>query len=430
MKQKLSLIFLFILFAASSFYSQPETGLLKKLKSFKEISDITPVEHHSAFSEAYEMMISQPIDHNKPNGNKFKQRIFLSHSNYSQPMVFVTEGYAANRNYQSELAKILDANQIIVEHRYFGKSVPVKMDWKYLNIKQAAADHHAIVQLFKKIYKGKWISTGISKGGQTTLYFKRFYPTDIDAAVPYVAPINLAQEDPRIYMFLKSVGTEECRNKILQFQRAFLTKREEIKKLLIQDSEKNQIRFAWDYDFVLEYMTLEYSFAFWQWGQTRCEDIPGPDATAEQLYEHMKKSNPLYFFTEKAMEDFGPFYVQAYNEVGYYGYDLTPFKDLLKEIKDGSNIILVPKNAKINYDCSVMQDVNTWLQKHGNNILYIYGGNDTWNATSIQLTGETNAVKMVKKGGSHRTRIKSFEGDEKEKIYSTLENWLGIEINR
>ena len=67
----------------------------------------------------------------------------------------------------------------------------------------------------------------MSKGGQT-LYFKRFYPNDVNAAVPYVAPVNLAAEDPRIYMFLNSVGTEECRDKIKQFQRAFLLKRDEI----------------------------------------------------------------------------------------------------------------------------------------------------------------------------------------------------------
>ncbi len=430
MKRNFRFLFIAILFISTSVFPQNDSALLKKLKSFKEITDITPVKHDTSYSEAYEMMITQPLDHNKPNGLKFKQRIFLSHKNYELPMVFITEGYAADNNYNSELAKILKSNQLIVEHRYLGKSVPAKINWKYLNIKQAAADHHAIVQLLKKIYTGKWVSTGISKGGQTSCYFKRFYPEDVDAAVPYVAPINVAQEDPRIYMFLNTVGTEECRNKIKQFQRAFLTKREEIKKLLMQDCEKNNTRLAWDYDFVLEYMVLEYSFAFWQWGQTKCEDIPSPDAPAEALYSHMIKSNPIYFFTEQAMKYFGPFYVQAYNEIGYYGYDLSPFKDLLKEIKDGSNIILVPKDAKINYDCSVLQDINTWLQKKGNNILYIYGGNDTWSATSIQLLGQTNSVKMVKKGGSHGTRISSFDGAEREKIYSTLENWLGIKIKR
>jgi hypothetical protein len=345
-------------------------------------------------------------------------------------MVLVTEGYAANRNSKTEPARILGANQIIVEHRYFGKSVPENLDWKYLTIEQAANDHHKIVKLFKTLYTGKWVNTGVSKGGQTTLYHRYFFPNDVDVSIPYVAPVNLAQEDPRIYIFLNSVGTDECRERIKKFQRAFLSKRDEVRTLLMKDAEQQNIRFAWDYDFVIEYMTLEYSFAFWQWGQTKCEDIPDTDASAEVLYNHMKASNPLYFFTEQAMKDFGPFYVQAYNEIGYYGYDLEPFKDLLIEIKDGSNIMLVPEGAKIEYNCSSMQKVNTWLQKDASNILYIYGGNDTWSATSIQLLGETNCVKMVKKGGAHGTKIRSFEGDEKEKIYSTLEYWLGIKVNR
>ncbi|PKL81635.1 MAG: peptidase [Ignavibacteriae bacterium HGW-Ignavibacteriae-3] len=410
--------------------AQSETVLYKRLKSFSDIVQITPVKHDTTFAEAYELMITQPVDHNKPDGAKFKQKVYLSHRDDSSPVVFVTEGYAAPGNRPAELTRILQANQIIVEHRYFGKSVPDKIDWEYLTIRQSANDHHALVQLFKNIYSGKWISTGISKGGQTTLFFKRFYPNDVDVSVPYVAPINLAAEDPRIYMFLNSVGTEDCRNKIIQFQRAFLEKRAEIINLLMKDVEKKNLRLAWDYDFVLEYMTLEYSFAFWQWGNTKCDDIPSADSPAEKLYEHMVKANPLYFFTEQAMKDFGPFYVQAYNEIGYYGYDLEPFKDLLTQIKDGSNILLVPEGVKVNFDCRVMNDVNNWLQKKGKNIIYIYGGNDTWSATSIQLLGETNSVKMVKQGGAHGTRIASFNGEQKEKIYSTLEAWLGIQIRR
>jgi len=331
--------FILILFIYSISYSQTESELLKQLKSFKEIAEIKEIKTDTTYQEGYEILINQPVDHKNPKSKTFTQKIYLSHSDYSKPMVFVTEGYAANRSSKTELARILEANQIIVEHRYFGKSVPENLDWNYLTVEQAANDHHEIVELFKKLYKGKWVNTGVSKGGQTTLYHRYFYPHDVDVSVPYVAPINLAQEDPRIYMFLNSVGTEECREKIKKFQRAFLSKRDEIRNLLMKDAEQGQIRFAWDYDFVLEYMTLEYSFAFWQWGQTKCEDIPEPDASAEVLYNHMKASNPLYFFTEQAMKDFAPFYVQAYNEIGYYGYDLSPFKDLLTEIEDGSNIM-------------------------------------------------------------------------------------------
>jgi len=423
-------LFLFVSFAFySAIISQPKE-LFNKLKSFNEIVEIKEVGKDSSVSESYEVYILQPLDHNNPAGPKFKQRIFISHKDENLPVVFVTEGYSARGNRPYELTRLLNANQIVVEHRYFGNSVPENKDWQFLNIKQSADDYHRIVKLFKQIYVGKWISTGISKGGQTTLFYKRFYPNDVDVAVPYVAPVNVAQEDPRIYIFLNSVGTEECRNKMTQFQRAFLSRRDEIMPMLMREAETNNTRFFLDWDELYEFWVFEYSFAFWQWGSATCEEIPLPDEPAEFLFEHMKKANSYDYFMENTVNQFGPFYVQAYNEIGFYGYDLSPFKDLLIAVKDGSSKILVPKDAEINFDCSVMHDINTWLQKHGNNILYIYGGNDTWSATAIQLTGETNAVKMVKKKGNHGTRIYHFEGEEKEKIYSTLEDWLNLKIQR
>jgi hypothetical protein len=429
MNRKVISSLILFLFISSLFQAQSSTDLLLKLKSIKEIAEIKPTSIGSSFTEGYEIFITQPLDHKNPNAQTFTQRIFLSHVDYEKPVVLITEGYSANYNYKSELSQILGANQIIVEHRYFGKSVPAPLDWKYLDIEQSAGDHHSIVQIFKTIYPGKWINTGISKGGQTTLYHRKFYPNDVDVSVPYVAPINVSQEDPRIYMFLNSVGTEECRNKIKEFQREFLSRRDEILPMMMLDAEKNNKRFFFDFETLFEYWVLEYSFSFWQWGQ-KCEDIPSTTAAAKELFDYMKKANTYEYFTEETMKGFGSFFVQAYNEIGYYGYDLTDFKDLLKEVKDGSNIVLVPEGAEINYNCKPIQDVNTWLQKKGNNIIYIYGGNDTWTATAVQLTGETNAIKMVKKNGSHTTRIASFEGEEKELIYSTLEKWLNLKIER
>jgi len=86
--------------------------------------------------------------------------------------------------------------------------------------------------------------------------------------------------------------------------------------------------------------------------------------------------------------------------MGYYGYDITDFKDLLIEIEEPTSKIFLPKNSNLDFDCSLMHDINIWVQKHGNNMLFIYGGNDTWSATAVQLTGETNAVKMVKQSGA------------------------------
>ncbi len=82
--------------------------------------------------------------------------------------------------------------------------------------------------------------------------------------------------------------------------------------------------------------------------------------------------------------------------MGYYGYDISDFKDLLKEVKEPTSRIFLPKDLNPEFDCCAMQKINTWIQKHGNNMIFIYGEIDAWSATAVELTGETNSIKMVK----------------------------------
>lgn len=431
MKLQKYFLFLFVfLFVSTSVLPQQETELYKKLKSFKEIASITPIKHDTTFSEGYQIMISQPVDHNNPKSETFTQKVYLLHRNETLPTVLALEGYSADFNRPYELTRILQGNQVLVEHRYFGQSVPQNLDWNFLTVKQAAADHHEIVKLFKKIYSGKWVSTGISKGGQTTIFFKRFYPNDVDVAVPYVAPVNYSKEDPRITKFLKTVGSDECRKKILDYQRGFLQRREEIMPLLMQDVEKQNIRLAFDWDFLYEIWVLEYSFTFWQYGAAKCEDVPLPNSDAKIMFEHMKKVNGYSWYIEQGIKQFLPSYIQFYKEIGYYDYDLEPFKDLLIEVKDGSSIFWIPNELRPKFDNTLLTDVKEWLKTNSNNMIFIYGELDTWSATAVELSGKTNALKMVRKDGHHGTNIRSFDAENKEIIYTTLEKWLDLKIKR
>jgi hypothetical protein len=408
-----------------------QTELQKRLESLPGIVSVTPIEYDSIYTEAYKIFIRQPVDHNNLNGEHFTQKLFLSHIEKSLPMVIELDGYGVNKERTNELSQIIKSNKIIVEHRYFGESVPGSPEWKYLTIKQAADDHHKIIELFKTIYSGKWITTGISKGGQTAIFHKYFYPDDAIVTVPYVAPLNLTEEDPRIYYHLNTVGSDECRNKITLFQREVLKRADELVPLFRREAEKKGYTYSIGNErMIFEYIVLEYDFAFWQWAVDSCEAIPSPDASNEKLFDHLERNSPLKYFSDQGIEPIAPFFYQAYNEIGYYGYDITDLNDLLKEVKEPTSKIFIPKSSNPNFNCSLMQNINTWVQKHGNNMLFIYGEYDTWSAPAVQLTGETNAIKMIKKEGSHRTRIKDFSKEEKEIIYSTLEKWLDIEIRR
>ena len=434
MKKLTQLIFIYFLFMVSIQAQQDSISELhKKLLNFPDIS-VKIIETDSNFSEGFEIFLTQPVNHLNPNnGPKFTQRIYLRHIDDNKPMVMNNEGYATNSGRRTELAKILKCNEMFVEHRYFGESKPDStIGWEYLTTAQAAADHKRIVDLFKQIYSGKWVSTGISKGGQTSIFFKYYYPDAVDVWIPYVAPLNLDQEDSRIYSFLDNVGTEECRNKIRDFQRAVLRNRDEILPLLSDHAQEKSYNFELGLEKTLEYNVFEYSFAFWQWGYANCEDIPEPTATPDSLFSHLIKVSSFAYFDSISSSYYEPFYYQAYTEIGYYGYETEDFSDLLVAVEDNvaSSIFFAPENVSLEFNESLMPNVNEFIRSHGNSMLYIYGENDTWSATAVDIGAKTNAVKMVKKDGSHRTRISSFEGKEKEKIYTTLEKWLDISVER
>jgi len=430
-------ILLLALFLCPAVWSQTtnapvehETELYRKLKSLPGVVEVRDTRGDSQmFKESYEVMFEQPLDHQHPNGEKFRQRFFLGHNDYTKPVLLGTEGYAARGNSGGELQRILGGNQVTVEHRFFGRSVPSPVQWEYLTVKQSADDLHAIVTALKTIYTGKWVSSGTSKGGQTALFFKCYYPEDVDATVAYVAPVNLAQEDPRVTRFIETTGDAETRQKIEDFQIALLKHEDEILPLVKERAERRHWTFAMGLPAAYEYGVLEYPYAFWQYG-TKPADIPAADAPVEKLVEHYNRVNTLYYYSDQGKKQFEPFLYQAFTEIGYYNYDITDFKQYLKAVKNPSNLVICPDGAKIVYHPETMAFVYHFLQYEANHVAYIYGELDAWSSTQMQLLGRTDAIKIVVADAHHGARIGAFSREQKELFYSNMDRWLGMKVNR
>lgn len=418
---------LIIILLHSAVFAQ-DSDLLNWLKSQPDIEVVNKIDSKN-FSEVYELYITQPVDHNNPGGLKFKEQIFLSHTDKDKPMVIELDGYSVD-NRTTELARILDCNQIMVEHRYFGESVPAPFDWKFLTIEQAANDHHRIIELFKKYYSGKWITTGISKGGSCAVFHGYFFPDDVDVSVPYVGPLNYSIDDNRVYEWIKSVSTPECREKVFNFQKLCFEKRDELFPLFMKNAENKRLT----YDIVgnekaFEYSVLEFSFAYWQWSDGDCSKIPDKNSSLDEIWDELSNYGGVTYFDDASITGIYPFFYQCYTEFGYYAYDVTPFKEYLK-YADGQTPFFIPKDSNPTYDPRLLKKINDWASNKSKNFIYIYGGNDPWTSTGVCLTGKTNSIKMVCPNGSHGSKIKSFSKKDQELIYSRLENWLGIQIER
>jgi PS-10 peptidase S37 len=391
----------------------------------------TETEAPKGFEAAYELRIRQPLDHNDPEKGHFYQRAFLTHKGFDRPMVIAAEGYQRPANRIYELTRLLGANQVDVEHRYFGVSLPDSIDYRYLNLKQTTADLHHINEIFRQIYTEKWVSTGISKGGQTTIYYRYFYPDDVDVSVPYVAPLNLSAEDTRIYAFLDTVGTEECRAAIRDVQVRLLKNRDEVLPLLRWYGKGAGLTFEYlNLEQAFEYAILEYPFSFWQWGHD-CATIPGKKATLEETLEHFVEVSGIDFFADKSMQDYASHYYQAGAEMGYYGYRSDDFKGLLKALPTSTHpsAIFMPGKIPVTFDGVLPKKVYDWVNAEGNNFIYIYGDSDTWSSTAVRPSGNTNSVWFFLPGKDHgHARIKNMTAEDKAKLVGTLEEWLGMEV--
>lgn len=429
MKQSIFLLLFFIL--SSITFAQVKT-LEDFLKSQPQIKSVELIQGNTFFNATYKVMIRQPVEHSDTNKGFFLQRVFVADKGVDNPVVFITEGYgagyAASSRYINELSPELNSNQICVEHRYFGESWPENVNWDYLTVENAAADHHDIVELFKKYYKSKWINTGISKGGQTAVYHRTYYPDDVDVTVAYVAPLNFAVEDKRHAKFINTVpGTKEERERIEQFQIQVLKARKEILPKLIEYSNQKNFTYRIPVDEVLDYWVLEFPFALWQYGKSP-DAIPSPNASPDDCFKYlMDVSEPSYFSIE-GMEGIKSFYVQAARELGYYAYDIKPFKKYLdiKSTKNYLEKIFLPEDIKIKYIKETALRVKKFIDTTDKKILFIYGSFDPWFASSFEPPHKSNFLKMVKQGGSHSSRIKNLPPDQQKQVKQKMEEWLGM----
>ncbi len=381
------------------------------------------------YQSAYKLMVKQPLDHQNPDAGFFYQKVYLSHRSFDHPVVIVTEGYDRGRNRIYEFSQYIQANQVQVEHRYFGESVPDSIDYRYLNLRQQTADLHKINQLIRRIYAGPFLATGISKGGMTTLFYRYFYPDDVDVSVPYVAPINVEYKDKRIYKFLDQVGTKSCREKIKRYQRYLLEHKDDFMPYLHGYAHGKNLSFeilGWDK--VYEYAVLEYSFSFWQMGYD-CQKIPTPSSDYYTQAKHFMDVIGIDFYDDKALAGYAPFYYQMGTEMGYYGFETDDFEPYITALGEEPSAVFPPQGVSTTFDPQLTLKANAWFENHLEKVIYINGANDTWSATAVHPDKKLDAVVFNLKGKNHRTaRIKYMTEEERQKLEATLEKWLGIDV--
>lgn len=421
-----------MLVAVMAIAQNDSTLFMKTLCQLEGVSEVKTLKT-SCFNEKYVLKIRQNVDGDTDEKGTFNERLIVGFRGYDRPTVLVTEGYFADyglrESYEEELSQMFNANVILCEYRYFAESVPQPTNWDYMTVDNSLRDYHHVRQVFGTIFKGKWISTGISKGGQTTMFYRATYPDDVDVSVSYVAPLNRGVEDGRHEVFLeKKVGTKAERNAIKAAQQELMKRKDELMPLFNSYCEKNGYKFYISNEDIYDYCVLEYPFALWQWG-TPVSTIPSAESDNQTWFNNMMEvASPDYFaYPNKFM----PFDVQASRELGYYGYSLKAIKKWasVKNTKGYLKDLLLPENLrKYDFDKRLYDRTVKFLKEEDPTHIFIYGEIDPWSASGVctwlDCSKKENMRVYVQPRGSHKARINNMPADMKKEIVDRLSAWM------
>ena len=421
---------LLVVFAVT--LSAKKNEVTKMLKQISAVSSFEKIEKLDTTRTYYSLKFTQQLDKDNPQAGTFEQRVLLGHRGWDRPMVIITQGYGGGGNFSSnrfyeELTTLIDANVLFVEHRYFEESTPTPCNWDYLTIPNSMEDYHAITTAFKEFYKNKWLSTGISKGGSTSMFYRAYYPDDVDVSVPYVAPLCVALEDGRHESFIEQASTKEKRDAVRNFQMMMLERKEVYMPLFEHYCKQKNYTFRQPLSVIYDYCVLEYAFSFWQWGNP-VEKIPTLEAGDEAIFKYFIAScDPDYF---SRGNNFDSFSVQAVKDFGYYGYNVEPFKKYIKEpLTDYyKKIMLGEEWMDVEFDGSVHRKVVDYLTENDPKMIYIYGEWDPWTANGVTWLRDRNKKNIrifIEPDGSHKARIGTMPEEMKKEILDLLQEWVG-----
>ncbi|HWG99174.1 MAG TPA: aminopeptidase [Pilimelia sp.] len=372
----------------------------------------------------------QPVDHRRPAAGSFMQRITLLHKATDRPMVLHTTGYhVPTVPFRAEPTRLVDGNQISVEQRFFTPSRPEPADWSRLDIWQAATDHHRLVRALKPIYGGRWVSTGASKGGMTSVYHRRFYPSDVAGTVAYVAPNDVVDPVDSYSRFLDRVGTDAaCRAALDALQREALRRRGELVtryEAWARAHGRTFHRTIGTADRAYEMLVLDTPWAFWQYQlQADCAKVPPADASTDDLYAFLDAVASFDFYTDQGVDPYLPYYYQAGTQLGSPSLHEPHLRGLLRYPGLYAPRSYVPREIPMRYDHRAMADIDRWVRRHGSQLLFVYGQNDPWGAEPFRLgRGTRDSLWYEVAGGNHGANIAQLAAAQRDAATAALLRW-------
>ncbi|MBR4729695.1 MAG: hypothetical protein IK075_05490 [Prevotella sp.] len=453
----------------------PFGDLLSEVDNIASIEPFTPDWDYVGFTECYQVFFNQPVDHENPSAGMMKQKAFLFFKGFDRPTVMYTRGYDLPETWKNftglDIAANMDANLIFVEHRYFGDSKNLSdTRWDYLTIEQAAADHHAIFEPLKKILPKEWISTGTSKDGMTSLFYRYFYPNDMTVTTVFCSPFMTslyykpvgtyldnesgsdAERDNMHALYFKlldGLGEDDKNSLYNTYVQMCKDYNDQLKTLYPEQTG------PWFYEDLGNYFWYLPEFFFGQFSYhtatERALNIPSADAEPEVILDYIyfrdiltqnglwKYNSPLAPAAEE--EDYYwkansgyPYYIQTAKQLGQYCHDFSRYESLIGKVGQNPNpSFLYEQDLWLydTYDNTRMVDIReNFIPNTDCPILFYYAQGDPWTGARPDKINEGTSMLLIGERGIHNQDLNNsehFSQDDKLQIMDFLARYVDYE---
>lgn len=377
--------------------------------------------------------VKQPVDHSQPDGPQLEQRIRVrQYGGAGAPWVLHTGGYVL-ASHVADVTAQMTFNEVTVEHRFFGDSKPeASLGEKYLDIVQSAQDSHRLVELLRPVLGGVWLGSGHSKGGETALFHRRFFPCDVEATVAYVTPINTVQADPRYEAALQTLGGptyERCRAVFRELDRAVIRDRQRLQSQLVgtYSAVGGKETALWS-------VVGQTSWGLFQYGNLDHPTNGCPGYTALLGSPNFNVYVEYIAKTAEAMSDeqlrasaadiYYPYIYQTTNELGEPHGTWAAFADIAPVPRVPLRGPLVV-GRPVRFESRAMPDILRWVAVNGERLMFVYGEHDPWSAGAVPLGGARDSFRFDAPRANHGAGLDELTPADALRAVTVLRRWTG-----
>ena len=461
--------------------------VLENLDGVISVEVVEPQEGASFFSEKYIVTFEQPLDWSDLSKGTFPQRVEVGLCDDAEINVLETNGYALmdamapgmtlGMDDQPEMTHLItkSGNYFNVEHRFFGGSRPADLQntevkyWEYHTPENAANDYHKIYTTLAPLFGDRWVSVGNSRGGLMTNVYAMYFPDDMRAFIPYVAPCSDGLYSDSMYQFVyEEIGDEaygketaaKNRNIVTAFQVELLKHKADLMpnySNLIENTLgltfQNDLK---DYSELYDLNVLEAALQIWQLSSKQDFDslqeiIDMPEDSEEQKKEKeiallVKLLDGIQSPQDWAVDYFAwPYYVNTATCYGQYLYDFSYLRKAMSKagVEDTLSIsadqekdipwkiLFTPEQREaFVYDGTFRQELLSDMETTNAKHLMIFGATDPWVSQAVPAevtSGNQNIKRYVNPDYPHDATISNMPEELRAEIVAVLEDWLAVE---